>query len=357
MVAYCENPAEPLKIQKTEDLVISPHIHTATEIVYVENGEITLTLGSLEYTLGTGDFALIMPSTLHSVSPTAKNTCVYITDCKEEIIPDIIRRFNGLRPASPVLRAANVSTTLKYSFASLTAERDKYVAFSLANLVVTIITSKLRFAEIRDGVTSNLSNRILSYLGTHFREQISLDMLADEMGVSRFHLSHLFSNKLGIGFKEYLNNLRVECAKGLLRSTDTPISEIYSSAGFENQRTFNRVFRDTTGASPRDYRLHREDFGTVAPRNDVLSIPAEETDIPEIMVPPTIIETPIVIEKVEENVKTKSGKAKAKKPSVPKVTVQENTLEPKAVPVVQDDEKPSEQPIKKKKKNNQAWFL
>ena len=357
MIPYCENPSEPLRIQKTLDLRITPHLHTASEVIFVEKGEIKLTLGSLEYTLTERDFAFIMPSTLHSITPMSDNTSVFTIDCKDEVIPDILRRYSGLRPASPVLRSLAAPDTLFYALSALTNERDKYIAFSWANVICSIITAKLRFAEIHDGVTSNLSNRILSYLGTHFREQISLDTLADEMGVSRFHLSHMFSNKLGIGFKEYLNNLRVEHAKGLLRSTDISISEIYSAAGFENQRTFNRVFRDTTGASPRDYRLHREDYGTVAPKNDVFDIDSKELTAPELTVPATITESEIEIEQTAEAEPEKPVK-KAKKKSADSVSDKSiNTEKPvqnKQAPLITPDD--TVQTAKKKKKD-QAWFL
>ncbi len=269
---YCENPNEPLRIQKVVDYRISPHLHISAEVIFVERGEATLSIGSLEYSLSSGDYAFVLPNSLHSVTPSVSDTAIYVINCKQEIIPDVIRRITGLRPASPVLHEKDTPEMLRYAVYCLTLERDKNVAGSLANLIVNIITSKLRFAEIRDGVTSDLTNRILTYLGIHFREPISLDHLAEVMNVSRFHLSHLFSGKLGIGFKEYLNNLRIECAKTMLRSTDTPISEICTEAGFENQRTFNRVFRELTGASPRDYRLFREDYNVLPEKVEPITI-------------------------------------------------------------------------------------
>ncbi len=265
MSSYCENPIEALRIQKVSDMRIQPHLHTSAELLYIESGEAALTTGTLEYKLQKGDFVFIMPSMLHCIAPAAENTTVYVINIKVELISEIIKRYSGLRPASPVLKATYVPSQLLYALSALSSERDKNIAYAWVNLMVNIVTSKLRFAEIHDGVTSDLSNRVLTYLSIHFREQISLDNLADEMGVSRFHLSHLFSNKLGIGFKEYLNNLRVECAKSILRSTDIPVAEVYAASGFENQRTFNRVFRESTGQSPRNYRIGRDEFVTPAP--------------------------------------------------------------------------------------------
>ena len=228
----------------------------------------------------------------------------------------------------------------------MSSERDKYVAFAWANLMFTTVTAKLRFAEIHDGVTSELSGRVLSYLGLHYREQISLDTLADVMGVSRFHLSHLFSNKLGIGFKEYLNNLRVEYAKGLLRSTDQPISDVCTASGFENQRTFNRVFRDNTGSSPRDYRLHREDFGIPDPKHPEPELGFISEELPEMSneaIEEGFTESEIVIEQIPV-VEKKKRASRSKK----------NTDKPVEEVKVEITEAPA--PVKRKKKDS-AWFF
>ena len=349
MSLYCENPSEPLRLQKAENYRIAPHLHTSAELLYIERGSAALTLGALEYSLSRGDFALVMPSTLHCITPTSENTSVYVINCKGDVIPDILKRYAGYRPASPVLRALDVPKPLLYALSAMSSERDKYVAFAWANLMFTMVTARLRFAEIHDGVTSELSGRVLSFLGLHYREQLSLDTLADVMGVSRFHLSHLFSNKLGIGFKEYLNNLRVEYAKGLLRSTDKPISDVCTESGFENQRTFNRVFRDNTGSSPRDYRLHREDFGIPDPKHPEPELGLISEELPEIsseVIDNGFTESEIVIEQIPVVEKKKRASRYKKSTDKPAEEIKEQVV----------TKAPEKAPVKKKK-NDSAWFF
>ena len=378
MIPYCENPTEPLRIQKVENFRIAPHLHTSAELIYVEKGEALLTLGSLEFNLYSGDFALIMPSTLHSVTPVSEDLTLYVINTKCDLISDIIKRLSGLRPASPVLRRTDVPQNLLYAFSAVAAERDRYIAYSWIHLMFTLVVSGLRFAEIHDGVTSNLSNKVLSYLGLHYREQISLDQLAEAMGVSRFHLSHLFSSKLGIGFKEYLNNLRVEYAKGLLRTTDTPIASIYEVSGFENQRTFNRVFKENTGASPRDYRLGRESFGVPDPKKLDVAIPELDKTVPalsDIDIADEHIDTPLVIEEptpVKQKAPRKPRAEKAaeapkveKEPKAEKQPTSEKAPKAEKAPEKPAVKKPNEvkkapeaeAPKPKTKKNNNAWFF
>lgn len=337
MNSFCENPIEALKLQKVEGMRIQPHLHTSAELLFIEKGDASLTTGTLEYNLTKGDFVFIMPSMLHCIVPKDETTVVYVINIKCELIDDIIKRYSGLRPASPVLKSANVPEHLLYALSAISTERDKNIAHSWIHLMVDIVTSKLRFAEIHDGVTSDLSNRVLTYLSLNFREQISLDQLSEAMGVSRFHLSHLFSNKLGIGFKEYLNNLRVECAKSILRSTDIPVSEIYEASGFENQRTFNRVFRESTGQSPRNYRIGRDEFVTPAPApvpvaiDGIESIKNSDTSLDNVELVNELVETPIVIE--EQPAPKPKRQRKKPAPKLEAVEVKEEPIEAPEAPI------------------------
>ena len=68
------------------------------------------------------------------------------------------------------------------------------------------------------------------------------------------YLSHTFSARLQMSFREYLNRIRLEYAMQLIRTTGKPLTEIWEDAGFESQRSFNRVFRDAAGMTPKEYR-------------------------------------------------------------------------------------------------------
>jgi len=63
--------------------------------------------------------------------------------------------------------------------------------------------------------------------------------------------------RLGISFRDYINNLRISHAYELLVNTKKPITEIIYESGFSNQGTFNRNFQDRFGRSPRDLRHHK----------------------------------------------------------------------------------------------------
>jgi AraC-like DNA-binding protein len=78
--------------------------------------------------------------------------------------------------------------------------------------------------------------------------------MARDLYVSPYALSRIFSSVFHTNFNGYLNEFRLDYAIYLLRYTTQTITEVYENAGFNSQRTFNRVFQDRFHMSPRDYR-------------------------------------------------------------------------------------------------------
>lgn len=96
--------------------------------------------------------------------------------------------------------------------------------------------------------------RVVAYLATHFKENVSLKEMARELGYSQYLLSRVFSGVFHTNFNQYVNRLRLDCAIGLLERTNQTITDIWINAGFESQRTFQRVFKNRYHLSPREYR-------------------------------------------------------------------------------------------------------
>ena len=86
---------------------------------------------------------------------------------------------------------------------------------------------------------------------------ISLEQVADQIGVSKSHLSRLINSEMEMGFNDFLNSLRVEEAKSYLEHPDFAnytLLAIGLEAGFNSKTTFNNAFRKITGQTPSEYR-------------------------------------------------------------------------------------------------------
>lgn len=109
---------------------------------------------------------------------------------------------------------------------------------------------KLREEDQRDeGV-----RRVLKYVNRNYMKPLSLQSVAEEVGLHPNYLSALFTRNMSCSFTFYLRRLRVEKAKTLLRMTRRKVSDIAVSVGFSDSRYFAKVFKSLTGITPQQYR-------------------------------------------------------------------------------------------------------
>ena len=94
------------------------------------------------------------------------------------------------------------------------------------------------------------------YAARHYREAVGLGDAAEAAGVNSTYLSYLFSQEMGIGFANYLLNLRMEHAKKLLRETNLKMWQVAEESGFNDYHYFSKVFKKAEGMSPAQYRKH-----------------------------------------------------------------------------------------------------
>ncbi|MEM7384361.1 MAG: helix-turn-helix domain-containing protein [Verrucomicrobiota bacterium] len=85
-------------------------------------------------------------------------------------------------------------------------------------------------------------------------EKLTLEQVAEEVGVSTFYFCKLFKQATGMTFTEYVNRQRVELAKTALRESTAPVTEVAFSVGYQSLSQFNRSFLRITGESPTRFR-------------------------------------------------------------------------------------------------------
>jgi AraC family transcriptional regulator len=95
--------------------------------------------------------------------------------------------------------------------------------------------------------------QVLDYLHSHLDQPVKLADLANLVGISQFHFSHLFKQAMGVAPYRYLQQQRIERAKQLLQ-TKQPITEIALACGFSSHSHLSKQFRQYTGITPSAYR-------------------------------------------------------------------------------------------------------
>lgn len=97
-------------------------------------------------------------------------------------------------------------------------------------------------------------HRIVKYLSNNYMNKVSLQDIADKEFLSSQYLSYKIKDTFGLGFNEYLNQIRVEESTKLLLDTDKNISDISEEVGFSHVRYYNKHFKNHYNCSPMEYR-------------------------------------------------------------------------------------------------------
>lgn len=95
----------------------------------------------------------------------------------------------------------------------------------------------------------------IDYINHHYSSKLTLDQVAAHIYLNKTYVSQLFRKQLNISFGEYLEQVRLENAKRLLRTTTMSITQICESVGYTSQSYFTKVFKKSLGCSPYKYRM------------------------------------------------------------------------------------------------------
>ncbi|OKP98774.1 response regulator [Paenibacillus sp. P46E] len=107
---------------------------------------------------------------------------------------------------------------------------------------------------------SQLVEEIRHYLHQNYARDMTLQHIAERFFISRENVSRKFKQITGENLSDYLTNLRVDKAKTLLQNTNLRLSQISELVGYEDEKYFSRVFKKSTGQTPREYRKQGESF-------------------------------------------------------------------------------------------------
>ena len=117
----------------------------------------------------------------------------------------------------------------------------------------TLLASTSYRITIDDAETDRMK-RILDFTLTHFREEIDLESVAAEAHLTVPAFCRYFKKRTQKTYVEFLNNLRINHARGLLSNSELSIAQVGLDCGFHNLSNFHQVFKRQTGHSPLQYR-------------------------------------------------------------------------------------------------------
>lgn len=111
-----------------------------------------------------------------------------------------------------------------------------------------------RFHQVTASSTGNsLYLNVCDYINNHLEEDLSLDRLATFFFVSKYHISHVFKDNMGISLHQYILKKRLNACKNAIL-TGLPLNVLFQQYGFSDYSSFYRAFRKEYGLSPTEFR-------------------------------------------------------------------------------------------------------
>lgn len=152
--------------------------------------------------------------------------------------------------------------TLALMRAMAAGERNIYAESAAAWFAVHLLHAYGANAGAPDGrspgiLTDRRLSRVVEFMSRHFAEPLTLDRLAREACISRYHFARLFKAKVGQSPHRYLAGIRLDAARRMLETTDQSVAAIGAACGYPASSHFAAAFTARYGASPRDFRAAR----------------------------------------------------------------------------------------------------
>ncbi len=248
------------KLERIKEWHEKSHAHPFCEILFVLSGKGETSVNGKVYPIEKGDIVIYNPQTVHEESTTG------VAGIEMAFFGITNFQVSGLpadhlidKDASPVIHTKKDMEKFDFYFRSLVEEvyADKQYGELIAKYWARLILlGILRLSNISEAkfVTNAIFTRIHQYLSHHFTEIESMDQICDELKISKYYLSHVFKNYMGIPPMQYITTRRISYAKKLLQETDLTATAVGEECGYKDHVLFFKAFKKLEGITPIAYR-------------------------------------------------------------------------------------------------------
>jgi len=249
---------------------LSDHFHQRHELIYIREGLAEFEIDGRPYLAGPQSLVIIGHLEQHRVRVLQCPYARYVLSIENDLCLQMVREPQLLsillhRPAAEisVLTPPPETASLIESYFDRFIEEqtlqkpfwDTRIALLLMDMLLLVYRQDRRIAPVlddRSGIQTVI--QIQRDIARDFGGKVVLEEIAERHFISKYHLSRLFRDVTGYGFKDYLIRYRLNEAKRLLRESSLSVSAICDACGYGDVNHFIRLFRTHTGTTPLQYR-------------------------------------------------------------------------------------------------------
>lgn len=234
------------------------HWHPNVELLLVTAGEGCCMISQETYELRPGNLVIVNANFPHAIGSktSIKYDCLIVdTDfCTQSGLPTEKLRFESLISSE---KAAALYREIVREIEAEHRFRQAGIRAAVLNLMLYLSRNHLDDISMNQPRATAANENIklaMGYIKSHIDQKLTLDVLASEVGLSKYYFLREFKNTTAMTPVEYINSVRCENAKKLLLKEKYTIHEVAQKCGFTNDSYFSKVFRHYTGLLPSEFQ-------------------------------------------------------------------------------------------------------
>ncbi|WP_350359541.1 helix-turn-helix domain-containing protein [Vreelandella sp. SM1641] len=264
---HCESIPERSQLH---DWRIRPHRHAdLVHILFIAQGSVELTLEGTSHQLQSASAIVVPAMTIHGFifSPDVQGHIITLVKPLADHLHSLMGESSTLKKADfhPLLqthRAERIATLVAHRRPapgrnSLLEALIQALVVELSRLGAYTGSTAKRYGPRQSDKGRQHLEHHQALIEAHYREQPSIEALAEQVGVSSAHLNMLCRQIAGRSALQLLHERLLLEAKRQLTYTNMTIGQVSDSLGFSEPAYFTRFFKRNTALSPRDFRLRQ----------------------------------------------------------------------------------------------------
>ena len=236
-----------------------PHAHSYTELFYIIGGNGQFQIDDTRFPVRAHQLVIVNPNIIHTELSYEAHPLEYIVLGIEGLEISIPGNNEG-RYCLYTFPADNRVLNCMQSILKEMQERELEHQMACQAYMDILAVQLMRNAgtsvtQVADSLPTNRQcATIRRYIDNHYKEPLTLDLLAAEAKVNKYYLAHAYKQAYGVSPIQYMITRRIQAGKRLLVETDLSLSQISGILGFSSASYFSQSFRKSEGISPAEYR-------------------------------------------------------------------------------------------------------
>lgn len=229
------------------------HYHSSVELIYVKEGELISIINGRSVPVKKGRLIAVPGYTIHGFQTKSyAETSVLIIP--NHYIKHFGKTFENNTFYEYIFEGRWVKEIAVCMHKLQTVHNSTRLYRSYIDLILSILTEKVvSLRNIENKTDFKLVQGVLEYLEEHYAQNLSAAEVSKIFGYSVSSFSRIFNKHIGYSFPTYVGILRVRNAAYLMAEENHNILDAAFASGFENIRTFYRIFKQYFGQTPKEY--------------------------------------------------------------------------------------------------------